>query len=250
VWSIDATGCLADDGNVAVFAVVDHCPVECLGVCAAIRGGRCQAFECLLEAVPLTNGRYEDKFAKDTRLRHDHGSQFISHAHQDEVKTLGIESSPSFVRQSERNGCVERFIRTLKEQLLWPQRFRTVKEFGQALGDFARRFSNHRIIGRIAVPNARSAPTHPPRGGRVDPDFNLSQKLDAIHIHDLQHAFGMRLSKAGVPLRTTQSLMRHLDPSLTANVDTDLNLLDVVGAVAIRPDLPLGAIARSATVAR
>jgi transposase InsO family protein len=62
------------------------------------------------------------------KLRHDHGSQFISHAFRDELKTPGIESSPSFVRQPEGNGCVERFIRTLKEQLLWLHRFRTVEE--------------------------------------------------------------------------------------------------------------------------
>jgi hypothetical protein len=42
----------------------------------------------------------------------------LSHAFQDELKTLGIESSTSVVRQPEGNDCVERFIRTLKEQLL------------------------------------------------------------------------------------------------------------------------------------
>jgi putative transposase len=62
--------------------------------------------------VRLTKGRCENTIAKDTKLRHDHGSQFISHAFRDELKTLGIESSPSFVRQPEGNGCVERFIRT------------------------------------------------------------------------------------------------------------------------------------------
>jgi len=31
------------------------------------------------------------------------------------------------------------------------------------------------------LPNARSVPTHPPRGGRVNTNFNLSQKLDAVH---------------------------------------------------------------------
>jgi putative transposase len=55
------------------------------------------------EKIHFTKGRYEDKIAMDTRLRHDHGSQFISHALQDELKTLGIESSPSFVRQPEGN---------------------------------------------------------------------------------------------------------------------------------------------------
>lgn len=149
MWAIDATGCLTDEGNAAVFVVVDHCTGECLGVRAARRGTRFEAIECLREAIHFAKGRYADKIAKDTKLRHDHGSQFISHAFQDELKTLGIESSPSFVRQPEGNGCVERFIRTLKEQLLWLHRFRTVEELNQALREFARRFNNHWIIGRI-----------------------------------------------------------------------------------------------------
>jgi transposase InsO family protein len=81
--------------------------------------------------------------AAGVSLRHDHGSQFIYHAFQDELRTVGIASSPSFVRQPEGNGCVERFIRTLKEQLLWLRRFRTVGELDQALRDFAQRFNNH-----------------------------------------------------------------------------------------------------------
>jgi putative transposase len=149
MWAIDATGCLTDEGNAAVFVVVDHCTGECLGVRAARRGTRVEAIECLREAIHSAKGRYEIEVAAGTKLRHDHGSQFISHAFQDELKTLGIESSPSFVRQPEGNGCVERFTRTLKEQLLWLHRFRTVEELNQALRDFAHRFNNHWIIGRI-----------------------------------------------------------------------------------------------------
>ena len=37
----------------------------------------------------------------------------------------------------------------LKNQLLWLHRFRTFEELNQALRDFARRFNNHWIIGRI-----------------------------------------------------------------------------------------------------
>ena len=58
----------------------------------------------------------------------------------------------------------------------------------------------------------------------------------------MRHTFGTHLSKAGVPLRTAQAAMRHSDPSLTANVYTDPKLLDVAGAVAGLPDLPLGAV--------
>lgn len=66
-----------------------------------------------------------------------------------------------------------------------------------------------------------------------------------IDIHALRHTFGTHLSKAGVPLRTAQAAMRHSDPSLTANVYTDPKLLDVAGAVASLPDLPLGGVAGS-----
>ena len=52
-------------------------------------------------------------------MRHDHGSQYMSDDFHAELRFLGIVSSPAFVRQPEGNGCIERFFRTLKEQLLW-----------------------------------------------------------------------------------------------------------------------------------
>lgn len=71
-----------------------------------------------------------------------------------------------------------------------------------------------------------------------------------IDVHALRHTFGTHLSKAGVPLRTAQAAMRHSDPSLTANVSANPNLLDVAGAVASLPDLPLGGVGeRTAAVA-
>jgi hypothetical protein len=36
---------------------------------------------------------------------------------QEALTLLGITSSPAFVREPEGNGCAERFIRTLKENL-------------------------------------------------------------------------------------------------------------------------------------
>ena len=38
---------------------------------------------------------------------------------QQELDYLGIQSSPSFIREPEGNGCAERFIRLFKENLLW-----------------------------------------------------------------------------------------------------------------------------------
>jgi transposase InsO family protein len=54
--------------------------------------------------------------ANGVLVRHDHGSQYVSHDFQAELSFLGMKSLPSFVRSPEGNGVIERFFRTLKEQ--------------------------------------------------------------------------------------------------------------------------------------
>ena len=83
------------------------------------------------------------------------------------------------------------------------------------------------------------------RGGK-EVVIKTDDRGRTIDVHALRHTFGTHLSKAGVPLRTAQAAMRHSDPSLTANVYTDPKLLDVAGAVASLPDLPLGKVERTA----
>jgi putative transposase len=68
---------------------------------------------------------------------------------QCEIQFLGIEASPAFVRQPEGNGCIERFFRTLKEQLLWIRRFRDLAELRAALIDFRHRYNHQWILGRL-----------------------------------------------------------------------------------------------------
>jgi transposase InsO family protein len=62
------------------------------------------------------------------KLRHDRGSNYMAEDFQREIAFLGLQASPSFVRQSEGNGVAERFFRTLKEQLLWVRNFRTLEK--------------------------------------------------------------------------------------------------------------------------
>ncbi len=50
--------------------------------------------------------------APGPKLRHDHGSNYMSGDFQDEIEFLGIEASPSFVRGPQGNGVADRFIRT------------------------------------------------------------------------------------------------------------------------------------------
>ena len=81
-------------------------------------------------------------------MRHDHGSQYVADDFQTELAFLGIEPSPAFVREPEGNGCAERFIRTLKENLLWVRRFATVEDLCQALHAFQDTYNRTWIVER------------------------------------------------------------------------------------------------------
>ena len=59
-----------------------------------------------------------------------------------------MAGSPSFVREPEGNGVAERFIRTLKENLLWVRHFATVVELIEALEEFKRRYNEQWLIER------------------------------------------------------------------------------------------------------
>jgi putative transposase len=72
----------------------------------------------------------------------------MSRDFQKEIAWLGAASSPAFVRAPEGNGCAERFIRTLKENLLWVRTFRTVEELRLALIDFRQTYNECWLIER------------------------------------------------------------------------------------------------------
>src|SRR5437879_1208665 len=93
-------------------------------------------------------GGFRAGAAAGIRNRHDHGSQYMSDDYQAEIAFLGMQSSPSFVRQPECNGCVERFIRTLKEQFLWVRTFQSVEELRHGLAEFRERYNQRWIVQR------------------------------------------------------------------------------------------------------
>jgi putative transposase len=148
MWGTDMTAVMTGEGQAAVFVAVDHCSAECLGIHASRRADRFEALEPVRQAVRRCHGAFGRDVAAGLRLRHDHGSQYVSHDFQTEVRFLGIESSPAFVREPEGNGCAERFIRTLKENLLWLRRFETVEELRLALQRFRETYNHSWIIER------------------------------------------------------------------------------------------------------
>jgi len=127
---------------------LNHYSAECVGIHAAKQGTRFEALEPLRQGVRTTFGAFGQDVAQGLMLRHDHGSQYMSQVFQEELRFWGITSSPAFVREPEGNGCAERFIRTLKENLLWLTTFETVEELRLALHEFQRLYNETWLIGR------------------------------------------------------------------------------------------------------
>ena len=149
MWGTDMTAAFTTEhGQVAVFVAVDHCSAECTGIHAARRGTRHEALEPIRQGVVERFGGVAEGAAQGLSVRHDHGSQYMSHDFQREIAWLGAASSPAFVRAPEGNGCAERFIRTLKENLLWVRTFQTVEELRLALLEFRQTYNEHWLIER------------------------------------------------------------------------------------------------------
>jgi transposase InsO family protein len=150
MWGTDATAAVTVlDGAATIFAAIDHCTAECVGIHAARRGDRFEALEPVRQGVRDHFGPLASAIADGLALRHDHGSVYLSADFQAEITFLGMTSSPAFVRQPEGNGCIERFFRTLKEQLLWVRHFATIEDLRQALLAFKETYNREWLIARL-----------------------------------------------------------------------------------------------------
>lgn len=150
MWGTDATATFTDEeGAVTIFAAVDHCSADCVGIHAVKKASRFEALEPIRQGMKEYLGGFSGGIAAGLRLRHDHGSVYMSDDFQSEIRFLGIEPSPAFVRQPEGNGCIERFFRTLKEQLLWVRRFRDLAQLRTAISEFRDRYNQHWILHRL-----------------------------------------------------------------------------------------------------
>ncbi len=149
MWGTDATTTITlEEGQAYVFISVDHGTFECTGIHASASGNRFEALEPIRQGVRTHFGDYTEKIADGLAVRHDHGPAYMADDFQEELDFLGIQSSPSFIREPEGNGCAERFIRLLKENLLWVKYFATIEELRQALIAFKQQYNQQWILQR------------------------------------------------------------------------------------------------------
>ena len=170
MWGIDSTaGFTLRDGQVPIFARIDHCSAFCLGIHVAKRGTRFEALEPVHQTVREQFGGFSERIAPDVGLRHDHGPPFMSDDFQPEIRFLGLVSSPAFVREPEGNGSIERFFRTLEEEPGWVRHFKTLEKLPEALEEFRQRYNEQWRVERppLPIPAAGSPGPACPRARRM-----------------------------------------------------------------------------------
>lgn len=133
------------------FGVIDHYNDEIIAWHIAKKGNRFAAMEPVRSAVRTRFGTVDKDVCRgmQLQLRSDHGSQYDSADFMNEMKYLGLEMSKAFVRSPECNGIIERFHRTLEEQVLQIQTFNSFEEAYSTINQFIKNYNTDWILHRL-----------------------------------------------------------------------------------------------------
>jgi len=147
MWGSDATQIMTvRDGKVWLFGVAEHWNAEALGWHVAKRGDRYAAVQAVSMAVRKVFGHINSSAARGVALRHDHGSAFLAEHFHNQIRFWGMTPSYAFVGEPETNGVIERFFRTLKEQIVHGRIYQTIDEVRDAVRDFVARYNAEWLI--------------------------------------------------------------------------------------------------------
>jgi putative transposase len=137
-----------DDGWVWIFVAVEHWNAEVMGWHVTKRGDRFAALEPLKQGL-LSLGRGVGKNAgTGLSVRMDHGTQYTADDFRNEVNHWGMKLSYGYVKEPQTNGVVERFNRTLKEQVVRGRVWRNVEELRAAVGAFVEAYNEQWLVAK------------------------------------------------------------------------------------------------------
>ncbi|MEE8349982.1 MAG: IS3 family transposase [Acidobacteriota bacterium] len=147
MWGTDGVRVFTlEDGWGWIFPAVDHWNAECVGWHVCKKGDRFAALEPIKMGLARLYGSTSAGAARGLSLRMDHGTQYLSDHFTNQIKFWGIQPSYSFVAEPQGNGVVERFNRTLKEQVIHGRVYRNLDELRNAVRQFAHRYNAQWLV--------------------------------------------------------------------------------------------------------
>ena len=147
MWGTDGVRVFTlEDGWGWIFPAVDHWNAECVGWHVCKKGDRFAALEPIQMGLARLFGSTSAGVARGLSLRMDHGTQYLSDHFTNQIKFWGIQPSYSFVAEPQGNGVVERFNRTLKEQVIHGRVYRNLDELRNAVRQFVDRYNAQWLV--------------------------------------------------------------------------------------------------------
>jgi putative transposase len=145
-WQIDMTSlALSDFTPLFLVTVVDCCTREIVGWTLE---RRCRAGEWTAAVRTALESRgLMDKAAcqaSDLVLRSDNGSQPCSKKFVEFLSARGVQGQHTGYGAPDDNAYVERLMRTIKEEEIWPNLWDTLGEARQAIEDYVTYYNNQR----------------------------------------------------------------------------------------------------------
>jgi len=137
------------DGWCWLFDVIDHYNSEIIGYTVVKTGDRFEASRAVQNAITKRFGSLEKNVASGLQVRSDRGSQYISIYYKTTMKHYGIEPSYTWARSPQSNGMIERFHRTIDEQLFMLNDFKTIDEAEKAIHDFIDLYNEEWMLERV-----------------------------------------------------------------------------------------------------
>jgi putative transposase len=158
MWGTDGARVFTvEDGWVWLFVAVEHWNVKCMGWHVCNRGTRFAALEPIFQGLMTTVGSVAADAGRGLFLRMDHGTQYLSDHFQNQLKYWGIRPSFAFIEQPQTNGVAERFIRTLKEQVIYGRVFQNLQEVRKAVRRFVDTYNREWLVEKKGFLSPRQA---------------------------------------------------------------------------------------------
>lgn len=151
MWGLDIKEWRCATDKLWSFTVIDHFNAEVIAERSCKRATQDVAADVLRMAILERFGSLEKGICAMLMifLRTDHGSQFTGGRFEGEMDFFGISWSPAFVRSPECNGVIERYHKTLKQQLGHRIKHMDYEEASRAISEFARRYNEHWLLHRL-----------------------------------------------------------------------------------------------------
>jgi putative transposase len=147
MWGADGAKVFTvEEGWGWLFVAVEHWNAECMGWHVCKQGTRFAALEPISQGLMATAGSVAADAGRGLSLRIDHGAQYLADHFQNQLKHWGISPNFAFIEQPQTNGVAERFIRTLKEQVIHGRVFRNLQEVREAVRRFVDTYNREWLV--------------------------------------------------------------------------------------------------------